>query len=212
MNQRGKFKWQLLELPDGITTSNGNWYHITSEGINDYLPGLLKKYSLEKIIREADAWLRSADILALLLFYLLAILNINPFLSATVAVFFYLFWFFNTSAFVNAGISPFIRLIQSDAFIYSVSGIVLIYLSYVDLIAMWVGAGLLFLFKVGLLRLAINFVVSKKPDSNTQMPDRILNMLLIRYGMKEGILTGNIKEMQDEFIRVINYHKTKKNK
>jgi hypothetical protein len=47
-------------------------------------------------------------------------------------------------------------------------------------------------------------------ENTTAMTDRIFNMVLIRYGYKEGLLTGNLKAMQDEFIRVVNYHKTRK--
>ncbi|MEX0721136.1 MAG: hypothetical protein WD059_10740 [Balneolaceae bacterium] len=206
----GKYKWQMLELPDGITTSDGNWYHITTKGVKDYLPGLLNKYPLDKIIREADAWLKSADVLSLMLFYVLALLSINAYLSALISIAFFMFWYFNTSALVMASLGSLIRILQSDAFVYTISAIVLIYFSFNDLEAMWVGAGLLFLFKVGLLRLGLKYVVTVKPGIKTQMPDRVLNMLLIRYGMKEGVLTGSVKEMEEEFIKVVNYHKTKK--
>ena len=43
--------------------------------------------------------------------------------------------------------------------------------------------------------------------------DRILNMLLVRYGIKEGLYSGNIQNMQDSLFKTINYHKTRnKNK
>ncbi|MEX0856630.1 MAG: hypothetical protein WD016_00680 [Balneolaceae bacterium] len=208
--KRGRFKWQMLELPDGITTSSGNWYHITSEGIKNYLPGLLQKHSLEKIIREADAWLKSGDILSLMLYFILTLLAVNPYLAALVSIVFFVFWFFNTGAFVMVSLGPVIKVIQSDAFVYTVSGVVLIYFSFTGLEAMWVGAGMLFLFKVGLLRLGIKYVLAKQSNLKTQMPDRILNMLLIRYGLKEGVLTGSVKEMEEELLRVINYHRKNK--
>ena len=76
--KRGRFEWQMLELPDGITTSNGNWYHITREGIEEYVPGLLKEKPLELIIEEADAWMKSSDGLALMLFFVLVYMSVNP--------------------------------------------------------------------------------------------------------------------------------------
>jgi hypothetical protein len=65
--------------------------------------------------------------------------------------------------------------------------------------------------KTGLAARAFHFLhtLFSKKDT-TAISDRILNMVLIRYGYKEGLLTGNLKAMQDEFIRLANYHKTRK--
>ncbi|GAB5409479.1 MAG: hypothetical protein BalsKO_18440 [Balneolaceae bacterium] len=222
MNSRkvGEFKWQMIELPDGITTSNGNWYHITSEKIERYTPGLLKRYSIERIIKEADAWVKSADGLSLLLFFVLAYLSVTPWLAAVLSIVFFFVWYFNTSAFLNLASSPVVKLITTDGFVYTVTGALLIGIAFTDSLvslglsvefnALWYGLILFFLFKVGLLRLLIKFVQSRSPKPNVEMPDRILNMLLIRYGMKEGILTGKINEMQDRLLEVANYHKKRK--
>lgn len=218
----GEFKWQMMELPDGITTSNGNWYHITSEQIEDYTPGLLKKYSLERIIKEADAWVKSADGLSLLLFFLLVYISVTPWIAALVSLVFFLIWYFNTSVFLALAASPIIKLITTDGFAYVASSVLLMgiafsefistYGIYVDFSALWIGLILFFFFKVGLLRLLIRFIQSKSSTSGTEIQDRILNMLLIRYGMKSGILTGKVNEMQDRLIDIVNYHKTRKKK
>ena len=115
------------------------------------------------------------------------------------------------------------KLISKDGFIYTVSAVLLIGITLNDMIAgmgiivdfsaVWYGLALFFLFKVGLLGLTLQFAKSKflkKPTIPKQ--DRILNMLLIRYGMKHGILTGKIEEMEKELIRIANYHKKKKKK
>ncbi len=216
----GEFKWQMMELSDGITTSNGNWYHITSEQIEEYTPGLLKKYPLERIIKEADAWVKSADGLSLLLFFLLVYLSVTPWIAALTSILFFLIWYFNTSAFLVLAASPVIKLITTDGFAYVASSVLLmgiafnelisVYGIYVDFSALWIGIILFFLFKVGLLRLLIRFIQSKSSKTNIEIQDRILNMLLIRYGMKSGILTGKVSEMQDRLIDIANYHKTRK--
>ena len=216
----GEFKWQMMELSDGITTSNGNWYHITSKKIEEYTPGLLKKYPLERIIKEADAWVKSADGLSLLLFFLLVYLSVTPWIAALTSILFFLIWYFNTSAFLVLAASPVIKLITTDGFAYVASSVLLMgiafnelisaYGIYVDFSALWIGIILFFLFKVGLLRLLIRFIQSKSSKTNIEIQDRILNMLLIRYGMKSGILTGKVNEMQDRLIDIANYHKTRK--
>ena len=57
----------MMELHDGITTSNSSWYRINTAQIDKYVPELLKKIKLEQIIKQADAWVFSADVLSLLI-------------------------------------------------------------------------------------------------------------------------------------------------
>ena len=215
------FKWQMMELPDGITTSHGNWYHITSKQIEQYIPGLLKRFSLERIIKEADAWVKSADSLSLFFYFGLAYASISPFPAFVISIAFFMIWYFNTGAFVNLASNPLIKILINDGFVYMVSAVLLIGITFnetmaaafgihVDFEAVWYGLVLFFLFKVGLLRLLILFIQSKTKIPKVEHQDRILNMLLIRYGMKEGILTGNIEAMQDRLIEIANYHKTRK--
>jgi hypothetical protein len=221
--KRGRNEWQMLELPNGITTSEGSWYHITRDGIERYVPGLLKEFTLEKIIREADAWVKSSDGLALMLYFILVYATVNPLIAMGISLLFYFAWYFNTSVFVNVATTPVAKVLNNDGFVYTVSAIFLIGMTFNDFIsdlgisidfsAIWYGLGLFFLYKVGLLRMLLNFIRSKfGTESSISKQDRVLNMLLIRYGMKTGNLTGKVQEMEKELIRVANYHKTKKKK
>ena len=71
--------------------------------------------------------------------------------------------------------------------------------------------GSFLLIKTGLVFMILKFFnVRFSSKYSTTITDRALNMVLIRYGYKEGLLTSNLKTMQDEFIRVTNYHKTRK--
>ncbi len=79
-----------------------------------------------------------------------------------------------------------------------------------DAYALWIGVALVFGFKVGLFRLLINFLSNRVAKTRIDREDRILNMLLIRYGMHHGILTKDVNQMQDELIRISNYHKIRK--
>lgn len=217
----GSGNWQMMEMPDGITTSNGSWFRITSKQINEYVPGLLKRTPLESIIRQADAWILCADAISLLLYFLLVFLTVTPVYAFVVALMVYFFLFYNSSAIVSVGISKLLVLISNDGFLYGLSAVLLIGISLqstllasfsmsVDLNAIWYGIILLFLFKVGLLRLLLKWIDSKSSKAKIDRQDRILNLLLIRYGMHHGILTKSVNEMQDELIRLQNYHKTRK--
>ncbi len=221
--ETGSGKWQMMEMPDGITTSNGSWYHITSQQIEKYVPGLFKKTTLERIIKQADAWVLSADAVSLLLFFLLVYLSVDPFLSFAISLIFYFVFYFNTSAIVGVSLSKLMLIFANDGFLYGLSAILLIGISVnttllsmfslsIDMSAIWYGIALVFGLKVGLLRLLLKFLASKFSKGGIDRQDRILNMLLIRYGMHYGILTKGVNEMQDELIRLKNYHKTRKKK
>jgi len=202
-----------VELPDGITTSNGNWYHITSERIEKYIPGLLKKYDVEYIVKNADYWVSSSNGLSLILFLGLSFSALNEWLSSAIAILFFFFWHFNTPAFAYPWLNPMVKLFDSDGFLYLSAASVLIYQSFQgNYLTMWLGLVLFFLFKVGLLKILLKWVTSKRSSNKPELQDRILNMLLIRYGMKEGLYSGNIQDMQDSLLKTVNYHKTRKNK
>ena len=206
-----KFEWNMVELPDGITTSNGNWYHTTSEAIQQYIPGLLKKHEIGKIIKNADHWVGSCNGLSLILYLVLVLFGADAFISAGVALVFFLFWYYNTSAFVTPVLNAVARLFHFDGFLYVATAASLIYLSMQGgLTATWVGLGLFFLFKVGLLKMLLTWISSKRSAQKAARQDRILNMLLLRYGIKEGLYSGNIQSMQDSLFRTVNYHKTRK--
>lgn len=206
-----KFKWNMVELPDGITTSNGNWYHTTSAEIKKYVPGLLKKHSIEDIVKNADYWVGSSNGMALILYLILAATGISALVSALIAVIFFVVWHYNTSAFVIPVLNPVVRLFDLDGFLYVSTAGVLIWFSFNEQYsAMWVGLLLFFLFKVGLLKLLMKWLASKSKKNKPEQQDRILNMLLVRYGMKEGLYSGNVQSMQNNLIKTINYHKTKK--
>lgn len=209
----------MMELPDGITTSDGNWYRINAEQIEKYIPGVLKKHSLESIIKAADAWVKSADGISLILYYVLLLLLPNPLYPFLISIAFFVFWFFNGSAFVNVSLSGAVKFITSDLFMYGTSALFLIAISLqettigfdlgIPFNAIWYGLVLFFGFKVGLFRLLFKYLNSKSDSPKAAHEDRVLNILLIRYGMKEGVLTGDLKKMQDDLIRVANYHKSR---
>ncbi|MFY0697795.1 MAG: hypothetical protein JXR11_08075 [Balneola sp.] len=206
-----KFEWNMVELPDGITTSNGNWYHTTSEAIQQYIPGLLKKHEIGKIIKNADHWVGSCNGISLILYLVLVLLGADAFLSAGIALLFFLFWYYNTSAFVTPVLNAVARLFHFDGFLYVATAASLIYLSMQGVLtATWVGLGLFFLFKVGLLKILLTWISSKRSAQKATRQDRILNMLLLRYGIKEGLYSGNIQSMQDSLFKTVNYHKTRK--
>lgn len=208
-----KYEWQMMEMPNGISTSKGNWYSISREGIEKYIPGLLDKVELETIVRNADEWNDSANALALILYLALPFTGLDAALSFLVSLVFFVIWYLNTAAFASVGLSKLIRILNSDGLLYIISASVFIYFAWQQqYITLWLGVVLFFLYKVGLLNLILKLYASKKDDDGTDASrtDRVLNMLLIRYGMKEGMMPDKVQQMQDQLLKTANYHKTQK--
>ncbi len=203
----------MSEMPNGITTSNGNWYNISREKIEAYIPGLLKIHTLEKIIRQADDWVSSANSLAMIIYLGLVLARFDATLAMGTSILFFLLWYFKGSAFATPSLGTFLKVLNQDGFMYLASAAILIYLAWQgQLLAMWLGIVLFFLFKVGLLQLLIKMMGAKNEKKKPEIQDRILNMLLVRYGIKEGIMPTSVQKMQDDLIEVANYHKIRKKK
>ncbi len=206
-----KYEWRMLEMPNGISTSNGNWYSISREGIEKYIPGLLDKVELETIIRNADEWHNSANALALIVYLALPFTGLDPVLAFLASLAFFMIWYLNTSAFASVGLSKLIRIINSDGLLYVLSASAFIYFAWQEqYTTLWLGVVLFFLYKVGLLNLILKLYASKKEEATPTRADRVLNMMLIRYGMREGMIPEKVRQMQDELLKTANYHKTRK--
>ena len=217
-----KPNWELVELPGGLKTSMGHWYTITREGIEEYAPGLLKKYSLEHLLRVADDWLRSREQFPVLIFMVLMYSPLGLIATSVMSIVFYLFWRNQISAWVYPWAHGIIRFTCSDVLLYSLFICGLAYQSLAPsnwpllvLSTREIGVliGVFLVVKTGLFAILWEQLAQRFGKQNTTpASDRVLNMVLIRYAYKEGILTKGVRNMQDELVRVANYHKTRKKK
>lgn len=214
--------WELVELPGGLKTSMGHWYTITRKGIEAYAPGLLKRYSLEHLVRVADDWLRSREQFPVLIFMLLMYSPVGLGVTCVLSMVGYLFWKFQVSAWVYPWAHGLIKFVSNDMLLYGlfIGGLVYPSVAPDDWLKwalstreMGVLIGVFLVVKTGLFAILWEQLAQRLGSPNSvSMGDRVLNMVLIRYAYKEGILTKGVQNMQDELIRVANYHKTRKKK
>jgi hypothetical protein len=185
----------FIETPMGIVTQRGDWFHATSEQIESFAPGLLQKVSLEKLIREAQAWVRSAGSLSLLLLYLLLFL-INPWIAAAAALLFHWLWYHFKSGFVVRAAGIILRIINSDIFMFIISFFCLSVLGITGhAIAAILGIVFFLVMKPGLLRRGWDKL--HKPDEDQlSLNDRVLKMIIIRYAVHEKGASAKVEEME----------------
>jgi hypothetical protein len=213
MNRSRSHSINILETPFSTVTSGGHWFHATSGTVQEFVPGLLKKYSFEELIVKAVTWIDSADSISMLLFFILAFTT-NAWIAAAVSFAFHYWWYHNKSAFVNIPFTSVISLLNKDfvqlliaAFALSFMGISGMYL------AVTFGILYFFLFKVGLLRRLWDKLDSGSVKDKLPLNDRVLKMILVRYSLYENMPPVEIEKLEQHVQQaVIDFNSKKKKK
>ncbi|GAA5522284.1 hypothetical protein LQ318_11055 [Aliifodinibius salicampi] len=188
----------FLETKLGIVTRTGDWFHTTSKHIKEFVPGLLEKRSLDLLVEEAIAWVRSADSLSLTLLLLL-LLFIHPIFAAVIAIAFHFFWYRFKSGFVTIYLGKLLKFMNKDGYLLMTS-LVIISLLGIDGQYLAVGIGLVFFFlmKLGLLKMLWD-KMDKGSDNHLTLNDRVFKMILVRYAMFYNMAPAEVQTMEERF-------------
>jgi hypothetical protein len=202
----------VLETPFSTVTSGGHWFHATRETIEEYVPGLMKRYPFEDLISKAVHWIDSADSLALILYFLLAFVT-NTWIAAAVAFVFHYWWYHKKSAFVNIVFLPVIKVVNHELFQILLAAVVLSYMGISGMyLAVTIGIIYFFLFKVGLLRRLWDKLDSSDKKDKLPLNDRVLKMVLVRYAVYEDMPPVEIEQLDREIRQAVVEYNTKKKK
>jgi hypothetical protein len=212
MTSKFSHSQNVIESSVATVTSGGHWFNATRDAINEFVPGLLEKQDYDKLILTAVTWIESADSLALLLYFILVFYS-PVWVAAAVSIGFYLLWFYYKSAFVNLIITPLLRFINHDAVQIGVAAIVLSLLGiYGNYSGLLVGILFFFLFKVGLLRLLMDRIETKRNPPGLTLNDSVLKMVLIRYSIYEDVTPPEVSSIEDHLKESFLKFKARKNK
>ncbi len=187
----------FIETKLGIVTRTGDWFHTTSEQIEMFVPGLLEKVSLESLVKEALAWVKSPGSLSLVLLYALLFL-VNPWLAGLTSLAFHWFWHHYKSGLVVRGAGTFLRLINSDAFLFLVAFVALSLLGYSkEYVAVGIGIVFFFAMKPGFLRKGWEKMHKSAPDE-LSINDRVLKMVIIKRALYENVPPADVQKMDEQ--------------
>jgi hypothetical protein len=188
----------FLETKLGIVTRTGDWFHTTSKNIKEFVPGLLEKRSLDLLVEEAIAWVRSADSLSLTLLLVL-LLFIHPIFAAVIAIAFHFFWYRFKSGFVTIYLGKVLKFMNKDGYLLMTS-LVIISLLGIDGQYLAAGIGLVFFFlmKLGLLKMLWD-KIDKDSDNHLTLNDRVFKMILVRYAMFYNMAPAEVQTMEERF-------------
>lgn len=188
----------FIETKVGIITRNRNWFHTTSGHIAQYAPGLLDVVPLDTLIRDAEAWVRSADSLSLILLFVLLFL-VNPWLAALITLAFHWLWYNYKSGFVVRPMGRFLSFINSDGFTMTTAFVVLSLLGMGgEYVAAVIGIVFFFLLKLGLLKMGWDKLAKGHAESLT-LNDRVLKMVIIKHAMYADTAPVEVQSMESQF-------------
>jgi len=183
----------FMETKMGIVTRTGEWFHITSDLIDRYVPGLLDKVSMHVLIKDARAWVRSSDSLSLTLL-LGMLLYLNPWVAATATLAFHWLWYNYKSALANRWLGTVFSFMNTDGYQMVVALIVLSLLGvWAEYLALAIGIAFFFILRLSLLNKLWDRLTSTKALA---LNDRMLKMLIVKYAMKENLAPREVQSME----------------
>jgi len=205
-------KINILESPVSTISSSGHWFFATRKTIEEYVPGLLEKYSFESLIRKSIVWINSADSLGMVLFFILAFI-INPWIAAALTFLFHGWWYFSKSAFVSVSLTPVLSVLNHEFVQLLIAGVALSFMGMNGMyLALGFGTLIFFLFKLGLMRRVWDKVDKKKKSKQLPLNDRVLKMLLVRLSIKENIAPDDVQLLEDHVQEAVIKFNSKKKK
>jgi len=205
-------KVNILESPVSTISSSGHWFFATRKTIEEYVPGILEKYSFESLIRKSIVWINSADSLGMVLFFILAFI-INPWIAAALTFLFHGWWYFSKSAFVSVSLTPVLSFLNHEFVQLLIAGVALSFMGMNGMyLALGLGTLIFFLFKLGLMRRVWDKVDKNRKSNQLPLNDRVLKMLLVRLSIKENIAPDDVQRLEDHVQQAVINFNTKKKK
>jgi hypothetical protein len=193
-----------LNTPNGIVTPRGHVFRTTEELLDEYAGELFKKYSKGDMLKKASAWIESTDGAGIILM-LIFLLWLPPLPAAAASLLTAWVWHKSRSMLAGPGLTGFVKVIGNDFMQLLVA---LAPLSWFGMQGMYthLAAGFLlfFLFKFGWFRMLVGKISTegtKRPG--TGLNDRILNMLITRFAIREGITLKNIEKMEQDLAEAV---------
>ncbi len=197
----------FIETPRGIFTSAGNWFHITTEALEKYAPGLLKKHSLEKLVKKSEVWIRSADNIGITLFMMLLYFQ-GLFPALLITFFFVPLWHINKSSVISLWLTGVLTVIDKEIIVVLVSLLVLSWMGITEQhLSVFLGIAVFCVLKFGWFRFLVEWIYGKLIKGTLLLNDRVLKMMILKYAIKENIPVKEVDAMEKEILSLISKQK-----
>ena len=205
--QKSRPTW--VELPEGILTADGVWYHTREEDLRKFAPEVIEHYGISVLLGRSDSWIK-LPITATLLVLILFLLVVSPWLAAFYALAVFLLLSLLSPFVVFFGLIPTVsRLNHPIAQGLGYIAVLSFLAADTQMVALAVGL-------IGFVVLRLQFVTRlisplstrfHKAMSPLSAPDLILRNVLIRASLKHGFDAGELSKMQERMLDIMNYRK-----
>jgi hypothetical protein len=194
----------FVEVPGGLLTASGIFYHIDSKGIDHLVPGLLEKVNLRELLQEADA--QSNAFLFWGYYALLIGLFWNAVLGMAMFAIFGVVSYIMRPTLTANSLGKFQVALVNEPTSYVVTAVVLIWFGFNELLLpMWTGLGAFLA-----LRLVLILAKGGKNHSFPSKNDRILHFVLQKHALQHGLSTPAVDEIQNNLLSYLNSTKRRK--
>ena len=207
--ERGDDSPAFVELPTGIFTAEGVWFHTTVKDLHAFAAPVLEKVSLEQLFREAAAWLRSPATLALWV-VLAALVTRSPGVASVLGLVAFAGWSVLAPGLIGR---PLIRIFQALHHPF-VSG-----MAYVGVLSWLAAGGETWSVAVGLAWfIALRWRVLERVLDPVLRPirrklyglppaDQILRGVIIRHALALRVSVGDLADMERRMMKIANRHR-----
>lgn len=203
----------FVETPQGLFSASGYWFHTSLQALHDYAPEVLERVSVERLLQQAERWLRSPQTVAI---WLLPVLlwQMGPLLAVLVTLLVFMAWTLVRPLFVSWRAARFFGLLEH----IGVQGLfVILTLSGLGMTGRSVAVvtGLLgfVALRWGLVQRILGYVLDPLLGRlyPLPVPDHVLKSVLVRKAVKLRVRLPDVDAMQHVFFDTV-LNKTKRRK
>jgi len=201
-----------VEMPDGIFTSDGIWYHTSMKDLMEFAPGILSRLGPAAIFQKAGDWSRLPTTCALWVLPCLLLVS-EPWQAITGSLLIFVLLQTISPSVVFYSIIPILRglnhpIVQGLFYVLAMS----YFASSGQKIEMGIGLGGFILFRWQIVSRLLAPLVSRLQESLSILPpnDQILRNILIRASQKYGEHLDEVDRMEKRIIEIMTYRKRKK--
>jgi hypothetical protein len=201
----------FVELPTGIFSTDGLWFHTSLADLTEFAAPVLERVPLEKLLRDAAAWVRSPGTFALWAALIALFLRSVP-VATLAGVVGFAGWTVLSPGLV---FRPMVRLFALLQFPLLVGGAYIAVLSWMAPGAEYtaVAFGLLWfvLIRWGILEKLLDPVLRPVLERiyGLPVPDQVLRGLIIRHALAHRLSIGDLDDMERRMLEIGHRHRNK---
>jgi hypothetical protein len=204
-----KEKDDFIEMPNGIFTARGEWFHITKDSIENNIPGFFDEFSLSEIVKKAHVWVDSSRQITTIVTMVLAFF-IDAWLALGLGLLFYFFWEKNKSAFTGKWSTKLMWLFTREVIPVLLAVAAISNLGNQELYFRMAALFVFFLgLRFGLLKKLSRKLFEKEDSKSLSLNDRLILMLTTKLAIAEKLTVPGIRGMEEQVFSIVTRQKKK---